>query len=208
MGNRAYVVFEDRQGNRSPAVYLHWNGGPESIYAMLDALARYQTRAGTTAAAGDLQPCGAKQPYGFANDPFYAAARFTQLAGNFFGGFASLGLENTPERIEELAQVGDNGLYIVTPTGLKRCFHEYGADRADEYHWLTPRQVAAERRQAYAHSYHRPGPSTSSGGGETIAEQLDRLNAAHFRPGDELAQDGKRVAVIACDVSRADKEAA
>jgi hypothetical protein len=164
---------------------------------MLDALARYQTRAGSTAAAGDMQPCGAKQPYGFANDPFYAAARFTQLAGNFFGGFSSLGLENTPERIEELAEVGDNGLYVVTPAGPKRCFHEYGADGADEYRWLTPRQVAAERHQAYAHSYHRP-----EDGGETIAEQLDRLNAAHFRPGYELAQDGKRVAVIACDVSR------
>lgn len=49
MGNRAYVVFEDRQGNRSPAVYLHWNGGPESIYAMLDTLARYVGNAGVAA---------------------------------------------------------------------------------------------------------------------------------------------------------------
>jgi hypothetical protein len=37
MGNRAYVVFES--GNeRSPAIYLHWQGGPESIYAFLHAL--------------------------------------------------------------------------------------------------------------------------------------------------------------------------
>jgi hypothetical protein len=65
------------------------------------------------------------------------------------------------------------------------------------------RAAAAERRQAYAHSYHQP-----ESGGETIAQQLDRLNAAHFRPGDELAQDGKRVAVVMCDVPRTDKKAA
>ncbi len=42
MGNRAYVVFESGK-ERSPAVYLHWNGGPESIYAFLHALNTYET---------------------------------------------------------------------------------------------------------------------------------------------------------------------
>jgi hypothetical protein len=49
MGNRATVIFAptDAEANVltiSPAIYLHWNGGPESIYAFLDELNRRNCR--------------------------------------------------------------------------------------------------------------------------------------------------------------------
>ena len=45
MGNRAFVIFTDGK-TYSPAVYLHWNGGPESIYPMLDYMAKKGCRIG------------------------------------------------------------------------------------------------------------------------------------------------------------------
>ncbi len=38
MGNRATIIFTDGKKSFSPAVYLHWNGGPESVYAFLEEL--------------------------------------------------------------------------------------------------------------------------------------------------------------------------
>lgn len=64
MGNRAIVIFEDEKSTEfSPAVYLHWNGGPESVYPFLDEMDRRHIRTG---------------------DGAYESARFIQLIGEYF----------------------------------------------------------------------------------------------------------------------------
>jgi hypothetical protein len=104
MGNRANVVFVAGQGKNqtiSPAVYLHWNGGPESVYAFLDELDVRGVRA----------------------DGEYEAARFVQIVGEFFDedyhSTLSLGILGGPKAITATAldklptDSGDNGFYIV-----------------------------------------------------------------------------------------------
>lgn len=88
MGNRACVIFTNRidgaesghDREYSPCIYLHWNGGPESIYGFLAGLERREI-------GGDVA---------------YAAARFTQIVGEFFdiesrSGY-SIGINNGPSR--------------------------------------------------------------------------------------------------------------
>lgn len=87
MGNRAVVAVE----GSSVGIYLHWNGGIESIAAFLRA-------------AKDL---GVRDPVG---DTSYFYARFAQLVGNYFGGSTSIGIE-AMNKIDQ--DNGDNGVYIV-----------------------------------------------------------------------------------------------
>lgn len=68
MGNRAIVKPE----GKDVGVYLHWNGGIDSVTAF-------------------LKYCELKQHRGF--DDEYGMARFCQVVGNFFGGNLSLGIE-------------------------------------------------------------------------------------------------------------------
>ncbi len=65
MGNRAVITFSE---NRSTGVgiYLHWNGGLESVLAFLDA----------------AKSRGFRDP---ASDPSYAMARLCGLIHEFFG---------------------------------------------------------------------------------------------------------------------------
>jgi hypothetical protein len=85
MGNRAVIQF----GNSSDAVgiYLHWDGGPESVEAFLRC-------------ARDLQLRG--------DD--YGVARLCQIIGNWFGGSLSLGCGPVSQLD---TNNGDNGTYIV-----------------------------------------------------------------------------------------------
>lgn len=101
MGNRATLVFTDGKERFSPAVYLHWNGGPESIYSFLAELDRRHVRA----------------------DQDYEAARFIQIVGEFFDqeeqGGLSLGVANGPRSVQEIREgkietdLSDNGVYLV-----------------------------------------------------------------------------------------------
>lgn len=100
MGNRANVVFVAGE-EISPAVYLHWQGGPESVYAFLDELDRRHCRP----------------------DANYECARFIAIVAEFFDhddyGTLSLGVTNGPAEITTaaLARVhtdnSDNGFYVV-----------------------------------------------------------------------------------------------
>lgn len=84
MGNRAIIKAE---GNDNKAVYLHWNGGRDSVEAF-------------------LKYCELRGFRGF-DDP-YGMARFCQVVGNFFGPDGlSLGIMDCAE------SHGDNGVYIV-----------------------------------------------------------------------------------------------
>lgn len=148
MGNRATVIFWDGKARCSPAVYLHWNGGPESVYAFLEELDRRGVRA----------------------DQDYEAARFIQLIGEFFdqdkGSGLSLGVANGPRAItpDALAKVqtdhGDNGFYIVNrvaePMEVRR-FRERYTGTGDSFSCrlveFTPEEVSDERADADAHEY-------------------------------------------------------
>jgi hypothetical protein len=146
MGNRATVIFTDGKKRFSPAVYLHWNGGPESVYAFLEELDRRRQRA----------------------DQDYECARFIQLVGEFFDqdriSSLSLGAVNGPksDNIFHLRKVqtdhGDNGLYLVNrtiePMQVRRFREKF--DRANEISVLVelpPEQVTAEREAAEKHEY-------------------------------------------------------
>lgn len=133
MGNRGNVVFVDNEGlgkgEISPAVYLHWNGGPESVYAFLAEMDYRQIR----------------------HEAGYEAARFCQIVGEFFDhdqyGTLSLGVNNGPTEIsaEALDKVwtdsGDNGFYVVNrAAGTMRRFNGYPTMEE-----LTLEEVEAER---------------------------------------------------------------
>lgn len=141
MGNRAAVVFTDKSHKEiSPAIYLHWNGGPESIYAFLDELRRRKC-------------CG--------HSVSYAAARFAHVVGDFFDADGvsclSLGMEAPPSEIspEGLSQLTntaeDNGVFVVSPGddkkfNVRRFVFQHDSNTAIE---LSKREVNRERKEAY-----------------------------------------------------------
>lgn len=86
MGNRAVIKF----GGTSQGIYLHWNGGKESVQAFLDCAKRYHVR-------GGVKDC-------------YGRARLCQIIGNFFGGTLSLGVDDV--RFLDCDNY-DNGMFIV-----------------------------------------------------------------------------------------------
>ena len=83
MGNRAVIKFD----GTTQGIYLHWNGGVESVQAFLDCAKRYDLRGGS-----------------------YGAARLCQIIGNYFGGSLSLGVDD----IHHLdCDNGDNGMFTI-----------------------------------------------------------------------------------------------
>jgi len=85
MGNRAVIKFK----GEDCGIYLHWNGGRDSVEAFLDY-------------------CRMR---GFRSDD-YGVARMAQVIGNWFGGELSLGVISTSHSLKDL-DPGDNGVYIV-----------------------------------------------------------------------------------------------
>lgn len=95
MGNRAVVKFKN--DGEKHGVYLHWNGGPESILAFLQTM---QDRKWTRMD--------------------YASARFVAVVGEFFdsSGDDSSGLSlGIVDDSEGWASGADNGLYEVDHDG-------------------------------------------------------------------------------------------
>ena len=86
MGNRAVITTEARD----IGVYLHWNGGRDSI-------------------EGFLLYCKLKQ-YRSPECDNYGWARLCQVIGNFFGGECSVGIDRY-DRLD--TDNGDNGTYII-----------------------------------------------------------------------------------------------
>lgn len=101
MGNRALIV---PKGNERIGVYLHWNGGVNSVTAL-------------------LKYCELKgyRNFGGKNMDGYGIARFTQVVGNFLGGGLSLGIEAIHEPLtKEYADNYDNGIYIIDGWEISR----------------------------------------------------------------------------------------
>ena len=86
MGNRAVITTEDKQ----IGVYLHCNGGRDSVEAFLTY-------------------CKLKG-YRCPENDCYGWARLCQVIGNFFGGEYSVGIDRY-NRLD--TDNGDNGVYII-----------------------------------------------------------------------------------------------
>ena len=73
MGNRAVIAFEQngKQDKNSVGIYLHWNGGRDSVEGFLQTAKDYGVR-------------------GYDNS--YCVARHSQIIGNAIGGTLSLGV--------------------------------------------------------------------------------------------------------------------
>lgn len=95
MGNRAVITLDQSPTINSLGIYLHWNGGAESVLAFAQA-------------AHDL---GALGRLGFDNS--YTLARLVQIIGNFFGGTLSVGVD-TLGHLD--CDNHDNGLFVINQT--------------------------------------------------------------------------------------------
>ena len=87
MGNRAVITTKENMYNNGVAIYLHWNGGRDSVEAFLEY--------------GKLKGLH-MDDYGF--------ARLTQIISNFFGGTLSIGVNVFNHTDYDNM---DNGTYIV-----------------------------------------------------------------------------------------------
>lgn len=92
MGNRAVITLDKNINSNSVGIYLHWNGGVESVIAFGEA----------------ARLLGVRSPD---SDPSYALARLVQIIGNFFGGTTSVGVA----KLHELdCNNGDNGTFFLS----------------------------------------------------------------------------------------------
>ena len=89
MGNRAIITTKNQYEKDGFGIYLHWNGGRDSV----EAFTTYCRLKGYRDPAGDED---------------YALARLCQVIGNFFGGTTSLGICNP-----RCGAGDDNGVYII-----------------------------------------------------------------------------------------------
>lgn len=127
MGNRAVITTKENFDNNGVGVYLHWNGGRDSVEAFLTYCKLKKYRAPS-------MDC-------------YGWARLCQVIGNFFGGELSLGID-TVERLD--CRNGDNGVYIIEGWDIVgRKFHE--GKEQDDYEmremleYIDSRQPELER---------------------------------------------------------------
>lgn len=86
MGNRAII----RQAGKHTGVYLHWNGGRDSVEAFLEY-------------------CKLKGYHDFNSE--YGLSRFCQVVGNWFGGAYSIGI--VTDVYDKDADGLDHGIYSV-----------------------------------------------------------------------------------------------
>ena len=91
MGNRAVIMTKDGYENGGIGLYLHWNGGRDSVEPFL----KY------------CEIKGYRPP----ETDGYGWARLAQVVGNFFGGSTSVGIEYY-EKDSDFGYL-DNGVYII-----------------------------------------------------------------------------------------------
>lgn len=90
MGNRAIIQTKASHESESIGVYLHWNGGRDSVEAF-------------------LKYCELKG-YRAPDQDYYGWARLCQVIGNYFGGIYSVGIDNFSK---DAGEWQDNGTYII-----------------------------------------------------------------------------------------------
>lgn len=129
MGNRAHIIFPKAR----VAIYLHWNGGLESVVTFLD----YASEIGM-------------------GDDSYGAARLCQIIGNYFGGTLSLGVEGYspgPAALRTLS-TGHDPAYQVA-RGVDGKLHVVGMGYDGKT--LTSEDLAARIERARIHHYNVKG---------------------------------------------------
>ena len=91
MGNRAVITIKEKDPPQEDwnSLYLHWNGGRDSVEPFLHVAKLYGIRCNS--------------------DSSYAIARLSQLIGNTLGGTLSLGVG----AYKCLDTESDNGVYVV-----------------------------------------------------------------------------------------------
>ena len=111
MGNRAVITTKERK----IGVYVHWNGGRDTIQPLL----KYCELKGYRPPSSDS----------------YGWARLCQVLGNFFGGTNSVGIGTyTTDREMD---PGDNGIYVIDGWEIvERLTTDYSSD------FSTSRMVA------------------------------------------------------------------
>lgn len=90
MGNRAVITTKENFENNGVGVYLHWNGGYDSVSAF-------------------LKYCELKG-YRTPDTDNYGWARLCQVIGNFFGGSTSVGID-VVSKLD--CDNYNNGVYII-----------------------------------------------------------------------------------------------
>lgn len=90
MGNRAVITTRQNFENNGVGIYLHWNGGRDSVESFL----KYAKLRGFRSPDKDC----------------YGWARLCQVIGNFFGGGLSIGID-TVNHLD--MDNWDNGVYII-----------------------------------------------------------------------------------------------
>ena len=135
MGNRAVITTEDKQ----IGIYVHWNGGRESVETF-------------------LAYCDTKN-YRPPETDCYGWARMCQVIGNFFGGSTSIGID----RYNQLDRDNyDNGVYIINKWKIVgREFQHYkdeeiksATDLEDNLNYLNDKQPKEEQlSKEEIHSY-------------------------------------------------------
>lgn len=108
MGNRAVITTRENFENNGIGIYVHWNGGRDSVEAFLEYCKRRQFRSTK-------------------EDESYAFARLTQVIANYFGGGLSVGV-NTCDHLD--LNNYDNGVYIID--GWEIVGREYFGEDCEE----------------------------------------------------------------------------
>ena len=90
MGNRAVITTRENFNNDGVGVYLHWNGGKDSVEAFLTYCKMKGYRTPTEDNYGRARPC--------------------QVIGHFFGGELSIGIDKCSHLD---CNNYDNGTYII-----------------------------------------------------------------------------------------------
>ena len=115
MGNRAVISFDGFTDN-SIGIYLHWNGGRDSVEGFLLAARELSN--------GDAQ---------------YNRARLVEAIGVFFEGGLSVGLDY----VKNLdCDNWDNGVYVVDTGKLEIIERRYFEGQEQAHH--NPREIADE----------------------------------------------------------------
>jgi|TARA_B100001094_G_scaffold181414_1_gene175792 hypothetical protein len=116
MGNRAIITIKDKYLAKDdwPSIYLHWNGGYDTVKPMLDV---------------------ARQ-YGIDCESHYGIARLAQMFGNYFGGTLSVGIGSYSG--QDLNN-GDNGVYIIGDDWeiIEREYHDKPEQLTHDYYEMV-----------------------------------------------------------------------
>lgn len=161
MGNRAVITTKDKQ----MGVYLHWNGGRDSVEAFLDYC--------------DLQ--GFRSP----DCDTYGWARLCQVIGNFFGGGLSVGI-GLYDQLD--TDNGDNGVYIIKGWRIvgrefNRHAEQSSYDHADMLHDIDDSQPEHMRLGAYIDAVEVPRGELAEGDEvwvETVREGFKPFRVCGF----------------------------